>query len=409
MAVLAVWAAVFYFIMVDEINDETDDALEAYSKDIIRRALVGEDLPSQDNGTNNTYYLHEVSEEYADTTPHVSYLDDEIYILSINDTEAARVMKTIFNDSADRFYELTVAIPSFERDDLQSKIFVWILFLYIILLLAVLAINIFVMNRSFRPLYALLRWLDSFRLGDGVPELNNSTDVTEFRRLNSAVFASARRQNEVYEEQRAFIGNASHEIQTPIAVCQNRLEMLSDDPSLGEEQLAQVLAVRRTLGHMSRLNRNLLLLSRIDNGQLCAPEDVDAGELAKRLLGDYSEVYASREIDAELRRTGQLILRMDETLALVLIGNLIKNAFVHTAPRGRIEVVISANSFEVRNTASGGSLDGSVIFRRFYKEGGQDGSSGLGLALVWSVSHAYGLKIAYSFEGGMHRFTVSVS
>jgi signal transduction histidine kinase len=406
VAVMAVWAAVFYFIVVDEINDETDDALDAYSHDIIRRALAGEELPEQDNGTNDTYYLHEIDQTYANANPSVRYLDEEVFIHGMNDTESARVKKTIFSDSADRLYELTVAIPSLEKEDLQTKILVWIVILYAILLLAVLGVNAFVMNRSFRPLYTLLRWFEGFRLGNGVQRLDNPTDVTEFRLLNSAVLASAHRVNEVYEEQRAFIGNASHELQTPIAVCQNRLEILSDDSSLGEQQLEQVMAVRRTLGNMSRLNRNLLLLSRIDNGQIGEPENVDMGELAARLLADYSEIYAGKEIVSELQRSGRLVLRMNETLASVLVGNLIKNAFVHTPPSGSIEVVVSAGSFEIRNTAVGGALDGSAIFRRFYKEGGGEGSSGLGLALAQSVSRAYGLKIIYSFEGGMHRFTI---
>jgi signal transduction histidine kinase len=406
VVVMAMWAAIFYFIVVDEINDETDDALDAYSHDIIRRALAGEELPEQDNGTNDTYYLHEIDEAYAEANPSVRYLDDEVFIHSMNDTESARVKKTIFSDSADRLYELTVAIPSLEKEDLQTKILVWIVILYAILLLAVLGVNAFVMNRSFRPLYALLRWFDKFRLGSGVPELDNPTNVTEFGLLNSAVLASARRANEVYEEQSAFIGNASHELQTPIAICQNRLEMLSDDSTLGESQLEQVMATRRTLGHMSRLNRNLLLLSRIDNGQVGEPQNIDTADVARRLLDDYSEIYANKGIVSSLREEGGLVLRMNETLASVLIGNLIKNAFVHTPPEGHIEVVVTADSFEVRNTAVEGALDGNVIFRRFYKDGKQEGSSGLGLPLVESVSRAYGLKIRYSFAGGMHRFTV---
>jgi signal transduction histidine kinase len=407
IVVMGVWAAVFYFIVVDEINDETDDALNAYSRDIIRRALAGEELPSQDNGTNNTYFLHEVTRGYADANPRLRYLDDEIYIHLMGETESARVEKTIFSDSDDRFYELTVAIPSLEKEDLQAKILIWIVILYVILLLAVLAINIFVINRSFGPLYTLLRWFDNFRLDNSVPELDNPTNVTEFRLLNSAVLNSARRVNEVYREQSAFIGNAAHELQTPIAVCQNRLEMLADDPSLGETQLEQLLAVRRTLGHMSCLNRNLLLLSRIDNGQIGEAEDVDAGGLAARLLDDYSEIYGSKGIEVVIRRSGQLVLRMNETLASVLIGNLLKNAFVHTPADGRIEVDVSGDSFVVRNTAVGGALDGGVVFRRFYKESAGEGSSGLGLALAQSVSRAYGFVITYTFENGMHLFSVT--
>ena len=53
---VAVWAVLFYFAMVDEINDETDDSLVEYSSDLIRRSLAGVEMPSEDNGTNNAYY-----------------------------------------------------------------------------------------------------------------------------------------------------------------------------------------------------------------------------------------------------------------------------------------------------------------------------------------------------------------
>lgn len=406
VVLMAAWAAVFYFIMVDEINDETDDALEDYAHYIMMRALAGEELPSNDNGTNNTYYLKEVGREYADRNPKVRYLDETVYIYAKQETEPARVLKTIFRDSEDRFHELTVAIPSFEKDDLQRKILVWIVILYVVLLLAVLLVNAWVLNRSFKPLYALLGWFDDFRLGGEVTPPEGRNDVTEFRKLKEAAMRSARRQNEVFEEQRSFIGNASHELQTPIAVCQNRLEMLADDPSLGERQLEQVVGARRTLAHMSRLNRNLLLLSKIDNGQVGEPRDVDVNLIVEGLLEDYTSIYASNGIETALNDSGRFVLRMDETLASVLFGNLLKNAFVHTGPDGVVRVDISDSSFSVENTAAGDALDPDRIFRRFYKGAGNKGSSGLGLALADSVCRLYGLVISYGFENGMHRFTV---
>ena len=64
--ILTVWAIFFYVTMIDEVNDEVDDALEDYSETIIIRALAGEELPSKTNGSNNQYYMMEVSKEYAE-------------------------------------------------------------------------------------------------------------------------------------------------------------------------------------------------------------------------------------------------------------------------------------------------------------------------------------------------------
>lgn len=111
----AAWGMVFYFAIINEINDETDDSLEDYSEFIIVRALSGEKLPEQNNGTNNSYYINEVPEEYAVLYPSERFIDDEVYIYSEHETEPARILKTIFRNSENRYYELTVLIPTIEK------------------------------------------------------------------------------------------------------------------------------------------------------------------------------------------------------------------------------------------------------------------------------------------------------
>jgi signal transduction histidine kinase len=404
---MAAWAVAFYFIMTDEINDETDDTLEDYAHHLITRTLAGEELPSEDNGTNNTYYLTEVSEEYAAQYPSVRYADETVYIWSKMETEPARVLKTIFRDSDDRVFELAVAIPSYEKIDLQQRILWWILILYAMLLAAVIAVNAWIVRRSFRPLYVLLEWLDDVRLGEKMPTLDNGTDITEFRRLNEAMIRTARRGNEMFDEQRLFTGNAAHELQTPIAVCRTKLELLANDPSLGEGHLEQIASVLGTLDRLAGLNRTLLLLARIDNHGFTDSMEIDAGVLVRRLAEDYSEVYGHKNLTVDINQDTVLKVGMNETLASVLCGNLLKNAFVHSPEGGRIEVKIASGTLSVSNDARGGPLDPVVIFRRFYRSANQEGSVGLGLALVESICRLYGLSVRYDFAEGRHIFSVA--
>ena len=107
--VLTVWAGLFYFALMDEVNDEVDDSLEDYSEVIITRKLAGEQLPSHNNGSNNQYYLQEVSETYADAHPHIAYADSMVFIKEKNETEPARILSTIFEDENDHYYLLTVS------------------------------------------------------------------------------------------------------------------------------------------------------------------------------------------------------------------------------------------------------------------------------------------------------------
>ncbi len=132
LLVLGIWGAFFYLTVIDEINDETDDSLEDYSEIIIRKALTGQELPSRSNGSNNTYSLNPVSEEYARIHKKIRYSDEMIYIEEKEETEPARILKTIFRDKEENYFELTVCIPTIEKEDLQEAILSWIVFLYTI-------------------------------------------------------------------------------------------------------------------------------------------------------------------------------------------------------------------------------------------------------------------------------------
>ena len=64
---MALWATLFYFMTVDEINDEADDALADYSELIIIRMLAGRELPPLNRGSNNSYSITPIDREYAES------------------------------------------------------------------------------------------------------------------------------------------------------------------------------------------------------------------------------------------------------------------------------------------------------------------------------------------------------
>jgi signal transduction histidine kinase len=407
LLLFALWSVVFYRVMIDEINDETDDSLEDYSESIIIKALSGEDLPDSDNGTTNSYYITPVSEEYAASQPTVSFHDEEVYVHAKRETEPARVYKTVFRDRENRYFELTVSVPVIEKNDLKQTILFWIVALYLLLLIAILIVNAMVLRRSLRPLYALLDWLDRLKPGEPVPPLDLHTDITEFRKLSDSVLRSAQRSAEAYEQQSLFIGNASHELQTPIAVAINRLELLADDPEITRSQLEQILKTRRSLEDIAKLNKTLLLLTRIENRQFDDDTEVNVNELLHTLGGDLSESYAFTGIGITYTEPTALSVRINRMLASVLLGNLLKNAFVHNRPQGRVAVVVEGSRVTISNTAVGEALNPDYIFRRFYQGDKTEGSTGLGLSLAESISKLYGITLSYRYDTGWHRFEIS--
>ena len=405
--VLSAWAFVFYWGMIEEVNDEVDDSLEDYSELIIMRSLAGKDLPSNDNGSNNQYFLREVDAAYALSKESICYRDSMVYIDEKNESEPARILTTLFKDKDERFYELSVYTPSIEKRDLKESIFYLLIGLFVILLVIILLINIWVFHRSMKPFYQLLEWLEHYRLGKNNEKLSIETHTTEFRKLNEAVSRYVAHSEEVFEKQKQFIGNASHELQTPLAICQNRLEMLLEDETLGEQQMSEIMKTYQTLEYLSKLNKSLLLLSKIGNHQFSEEKEVCLNEVLHRYMDDYQEVYAYRDITLTVEEEGELYWNMNETLAVVLITNLLKNAFVHNINKGSIRIVISSSGIRFGNTASGSALDASRVFDRFYQGSKKkEGSTGLGLAIVDAVCRHSSLKIRYRFEEDMHWFEV---
>ena len=406
IVVLTAWAALFYVAMVDEINDEVDDTLEGYSDLIITRSLAGKELPSKDIGSNNQYYLREVDNAYAVSRNQISYTDSMVYIAEKNETEPARILTTIFRNEAGQYFELVVSIPTIEKKDLIEAIFYLVLTLYVALLLAIILINVWVFRKSMKPLYVLLRWLEDNRLGRKRTELRNPTNVTEFCQLNDAVNAYASHSEEVFEQQKQFIGNASHETQTPLAICRNRIELLMEDETLKEEQIDELAKTLQTLEHVTRLNKSLLLLSKIENNQFGEETHVVMNDVLKHFLEDYKDVYEYRNIDVDMTEEGLFEVDMNEMLATMLVTNLLKNAFVHNADGGKIKVSFSSDAMEFSNTGDDAPLDPQRIFERFYQGKKREGSTGLGLAIAHSICQQSGLQIKYEYRDGMHCFRV---
>lgn len=406
LPLLALWAGLFYYALMGRIREETDDALWDYSELIIQRMLGGERLPQLNEGSNNSYSITPVDSLYVSAHLRLEYYDAEVYIPEKEETEPARVMTTLFQDEDGLYYELKVATPTFEKDELLATIFGWVVFLYLVLLVTVIGITILVFHRSMRPLYDLLKWLDDYRPGGKNRPVPNRTRIEEFRRLNLAAQQAVDRSEALYQQQKQFIGNASHELQTPLAVLSGRMEWLLDHTELTEEQMGEVLQMQRTLKRLSRLNKTLLLLTKIDNHQFPESTTVDIASLVREQQELYCEIFSARDIHWSLSLPESFPVQMNESLASVLVTNLMKNACLHSEPGAEVQVRLENRTLTVSNPGAA-PLDQEQVFKRFYQGAKKEGSTGLGLALVKAVADYYGLPIAYRFLDGKHCFSVS--
>ena len=405
IVLMSLWAVLFYFAMADQIHDEVDDALEDYTTLIITRKLAGRELPNAGDGSNNTFTITPVSADYARRHSHYRYHDESVYIPEKREYEPARVITTIFNDAEGQYYELKVSTPSFEKADLFSAVLLWIVVLYVLLLLITVGITMLIFYRNLRPLYILLEWLDSYHPGVNPKPINNPTRVTEFKRLNVALQSAIDRSEQMLERQTQFIGNASHELQTPLAIIGNRVEWLLDESKLTDEQAMELYKINKTLSRAVRLNKTLLLLTKIENSQFIETSQVDLVAIVAETVESLSEIYISRQIKFTTDLPSKFEVQMNESLASTLVTNLIKNVYVHSEQGVEARAAIVGRKLIVENQGRE-MLDREHIFERFYQGSQRETSMGLGLALVAAICRHYNINIEYSFVNGSHRFEV---
>lgn len=407
LVMMAFWSVFFYFQIMEEVHDETDDRLKDYQKTIIKQALRDSTLLRNHVDILTRYYVREIPEKEGKHYRE-KFLTTEILNEYEMDDEPVRVLKTAFRTDNGRYYELTVMTSTLEEDDILESIFRSIVYLYLATVIGMLIVSHLVFRKSLRPFYRLMQWLDGFTVGRKNEILESNTRVTEFRRLNRAISEMAERNKTVFEEQKQFIENASHELQTPLAVCRNKLELLAENSACTEEQLKEIGEIHQVIGRIIRLNKSLLLLSRIENRQFTDTKDVIFNFLLRKTADDFRDIYVHRKLQIEIFEKGNFECFINEMLAEVLVTNLLKNAVIHSPDEAKVEVNIDTREIVFSNDAVGGALSKERIFRRFYHAGNKKTeSTGLGLAIVKSITEIYNLEIIYEYDG-RHNFKLRI-
>lgn len=408
--IISAWMIVTYYITVSEVYEEVDEYLKKYAEGLIKRFDngVSPDSNSANFWVNSTCFMERISESYGRNNPEWNYTDMEIYLDDIRKDQDVRALEFNYGFPDGRWYRVTVISPSFDKEDFSAILVNSSIILGGMLVLVTISIIAFIIYRRMRPMYKLLDWLRKHKVGEPADFTGDKKEITEIRLIREAVMDSVEKANEIYEQQKLFIGNASHEMQTPLAVCKNSVEMLAEDPDMTEKQLVHLERIDDRLSYMSKLNKTLLMLSKIDNGKFEDTEEVSLGKLADECSEDVSEIYSAKNISLEISGNSEIRTRIDPTLAGALVGNLIRNAFIHNKKGGHVHIIKKDRKLTVANTSPAGPLDVNEIYKRFYKGDSTSKSTGLGLSIVDAICKRYGFRITYSYKDGMHFFTIGI-
>ena len=297
----------------------------------------------------------------------------------------------------------TVPSVDLEADVLQGILIQYVLIVSILGLAIILMVNL-ISRKMWAPFDETLSAIESFSLESGkMPRLPDS-DVSEFARLNGSLEKMMSDSLRSYLIQKEFTENASHELQTPLAVFRSKLDMLLQQPEMTEQQAVIVQDMNQICGRLSRLSRNLLLLAKMDNRQF-SMEDTDVTAVVEGIVPYVSSL--SDSVSLKVVSNGAPVNVMaNRTLLETLLNNLIVNAVRHSAAGGQIVVSVADTGVAVSNDSPAPALDASRMFDRFsHISSGRDGN-GLGLAIAKAVCDYHGWAIAYSCIDHRHTFTV---
>lgn len=298
-------------------------------------------------------------------------------------------------------------LPAFDLgEDIMKGTMLQYLLITVLLGVGVTLTMRLVSKSLWRPFEQTLESIGTFQLEKSrIPDLPQS-DVKEFATLNKALRQLMEKSVNSYQAQKEFTENASHELQTPLAIFQAKLELLLQQPELTESQAEIIQDLFQMTSRLSRLNRNLLLLAKIDNDQFDYKETIRLDAFMDKLLPSLETI--SGQLSIERRYSSKpLMVKANGALLESMVSNLIVNAVRHNRAGGKITIGIGDNALSIANTSDESALPADHIFNRFYRPAQGRGGNGLGLAIVKAICDYHGWDVEYAFHDGMHSFVVN--
>ncbi|MEO6000733.1 MAG: HAMP domain-containing sensor histidine kinase, partial [Chitinophagaceae bacterium] len=304
-------------------------------------------------------------------------------------------------------YQIIIRKSQLEKSVLFTNVTRIMLFVFIGLFAATLLFNWFISTRLWMPFQHSLQKIRQAELTQMETMHFEDTSIKEFNELNSSLNAMANKIHMDYVNMKEFTEDAAHEMQTPLAVAQSRLELLLQDNNLTDEQVDSILQASTAIKRLGKLNQSLLLLAKIENNQYDTNETISLVSITNNYLQLFEEIIKDKHIVIEKNVTGDCIVKMHPLLAESLISNLIGNAVKYNYPGGLIIISVTDSTYSISNTSNLSAIEPKQLFKRFKKFKEQaDNSNGLGLAIVKKIIDTHNLTIRYNYENGKHEFSI---
>lgn len=319
-----------------------------------------------------------------------------------NEQEPGRSLVTTLRLKSQNI-QVTITKSRVESEDLVRVILLITLGVTLILLVSLIIINRFVMSRLWMPFYNTLKRMKAFEVTKMESLNSDTTKIDEFIELNQSVNAMADRVKKDYRELKSFTDNASHEMMTPLAVINSKLDSLLQTEPFTAQQGTLLEDIYQATGRLSRLHQSLLLLAKIENNLITDAQEIDLKVLIESKVRQFHELFERDSLIVQTKLSNKTV-NMSRYLADILLNNLFSNAVRHNQRGGKILIELTETTLIISNT--GKDFSGKDrLFDRFSKSNESEGM-GLGLAITKQVCNLYGYQINYQQINELHIFSV---
>lgn len=405
LLVFAIIGLALFFALRYTLNHSTDDSLEH------TRPALAREFSHLERLEPTMYIMDEIIEirRIPALTRAESYRDTSITVLEENgETEAEPYRKYTYDGMIrGEPYRISISLSTLENEDLIRTLILVVLGGLLLFLLAINVLNRYLSRRLWWPFYRTLEQVKQFSVQQNTAPAFAHSETTEFNDLNRSLETMTGQLLREYDSLHRFTENASHEIQTPLAIIRNHVDMLLRQPERTEVDYGHIQGISEAISRLSKLNKSLLLLTKIEHDQFPDAAHLDLKPLLLEKLVQLAPMLEDKRITVthQLNNTSAYL---PPTLADILLNNLLGNAIRHNLENGSLDVALTEKQLTITNSGPAHQLNDKVIFDRFRKAGGTAESLGLGLAIVKEICDRYGLGIRYEQGNGWHRMRVKL-
>nr|WP_315210777.1 HAMP domain-containing sensor histidine kinase [uncultured Flavobacterium sp.] len=403
VVILITVAPVFYVISNILYEDDANEDLYAIKRQF--DTFTKDDLTINEitlwNKFNKDVTLQKFNGIIKDSVFDHSYYD------SLNkENEPYRVLNSPVKIEG-KLYTFSAKINMVEKENLIGSTVVLFISILVLLILGFLLITKYISSKLWKPFYVALEKLEQFEIdkATSVNLIENSTE--EFDRLNNVIEKLIHKNSSIYNSQREFIENAAHELQTPIAIFKGKIENILQRKDLNKEQFQIIDDLNNTTSRLVKLNKNLLVLSKIESDSYHEKQQVNVSEIINNQISFFSEQAKSKDIEINIDTHQEVVVTANSFLVEILINNLFINTINHNINGGQINVTITSKGILFSNTGVLFPLKTEKMFERFSKSNSSSKGNGLGLSIIKKIVDSNNWSIEYSFKDRSHNFEVT--